>query len=303
MTEFNIEPIIDKVNILEEIFDAVRLVDPIRKKVVYYSLNKEIKKLNENDHCYDFWARDKICDNCISVRALNENETYTKLEFNGEKIFMITTSNVDIGDTKLVIELLKDITESGIVEEFKNNSIQGIYKLLDKQNELLVKDELTKVYNRRYINERLPFDIADNMMNDSNLSIIMADIDKFKNINDTYGHIVGDKILHDFANLLQSCVRKNHDWVARYGGEEFIVLLKNTNEEQGYFVAEKLRKKIEDFVFQYDDISIKITSSFGISTINQNSIEVDSLINKADKNLYIAKRNGRNKVVSDKFNI
>ncbi|MFR7934933.1 MAG: GGDEF domain-containing protein [Clostridium perfringens] len=124
----------------------------------------------------------------------------------------------------------------------------------------------------------------------------MVDIDSFKKVNDTYGHLVGDKILRDFAKALNNNIRENSDWIGRYGGEEFIIVLNNTNMKNGVKVAEKLRKIIEKMSFDYDEISVKITASFGVCEVSEKEDPFDTIKN-ADEKLYMAKMAGRNKTV------
>ena len=169
-------------------------------------------------------------------------------------------------------------------------------------NERAVKDDLTGLYNRRYINERLPLDIKYSKISENPLSIIMVDIDFFKKINDNYGHVNGDKVLMDFSNLVLKSIRSNIDWIGRYGGEEFIIVLKDTDLKNTYFVAEKIRKKLENTTFKYDDININITASFGIYSISDYDIEFSDLLSKVDKNLYQAKANGRNRTIINQEN-
>jgi diguanylate cyclase (GGDEF)-like protein len=122
----------------------------------------------------------------------------------------------------------------------------------------------------------------------------MADIDFFKDVNDTYGHVIGDKVLKDFAALISESINNDSCWAARYGGEEFIIVLNNIDIETSYEVAEKIRKRLEEKIFVYDEIHIKITSSFGVYCVDNKKIEINDLINEVDKNLYKAKQSGRN---------
>ena len=164
-------------------------------------------------------------------------------------------------------------------------------------NDTAIRDELTGMYNRRYINERLQLDINDSMISNKPLCVVMADLDFFKDVNDNYGHVVGDWVLKDFAQILSSSVRSDSDWVGRYGGEEFLIVLRNTDGNSAFEVIEKIRKLVQENVFEYKDIKIKITSSFGGYIIMNEKITIDELINRADKNLYSAKNSGRNKTI------
>lgn len=129
------------------------------------------------------------------------------------------------------------------------------------------------------------------------LSLVMFDIDFFKNVNDTYGHACGDTILKDIASLIFGGIR-GQDMAARYGGEEFIVMLFDTDEDAAFKVAERIRHVIEEHCFTHDNACLRLTISAGISVFcpEHNKVSVRHLIDQADKALYDSKRNGRNRV-------
>lgn len=290
-----VEEIKERLSIFKNLYDIVRIVDPFEKKSLIIDNNDEI---NLEDFCYEFWRRDLACENCVCMRAYLNNDTFVKVEHSGEKTFLITASPVTFDEKTYVAELLKDITTSGNIIYSKNGE-KDIKTLISEMNEKIITDELTKVYNRRYINERLPVDINDSITNGKVLSIILADIDFFKNINDNYGHLIGDKVLQDFAKILSCSIKKDTSWVARYGGEEFLIVLNNNESEDGYEVAERIRKLLNKTTFIYDDTKINLTCSFGVYGLKNKKMNIDELISKADKNLYEAKLSGRNKTVSN----
>ncbi|MPN42749.1 putative diguanylate cyclase DgcT [bioreactor metagenome] len=125
----------------------------------------------------------------------------------------------------------------------------------------------------------------------------MADIDFFKVVNDTYGHLIGDKVIRDIAKLIQASIRKDQDWVGRYGGEEFLITLNNTDVKDAFIVCEKIRKIIENTTFEYEEAKVKVTASFGVYGIVSTKLDIEGFINAADKSLYAAKVTGRNKTV------
>lgn len=292
-----LESLIDNLSMLEKLYDVIRIVEPLKKKNIYYE-NDEVKILDSN--CYDFWKGEKYCPNCVSMRAYNENDTFVKFEYNKEKIYMVMASPIFINDDKYVIEMLKDVTNTGVIENFYNKTTTEIQSFLNEMNDKIIKDELTGVYNRRFINERLPIDIFKSISLKSPLSVVMLDIDFFKSINDNYGHFIGDSILSNLALLINNSIRKDSDWVARYGGEEFIIALDNTDNDTAYKISEEIRKKVEEKVFEYEGNRIKITLSLGIYTLDKDTPDknsVDFMINYADEKLYEAKRTGRNKTI------
>ena len=123
----------------------------------------------------------------------------------------------------------------------------------------------------------------------------MLDIDHFKNVNDSYGHVVGDEVIRHIAALIQHHARES-DVSGRYGGEEFTVLLSDTTVEQGNVFAERLRKEVEESVVKYNDIDIKYTISIGIAEIDPSIKTYEAWIECADAALYKSKENGRNRI-------
>ncbi|KPU43737.1 response regulator PleD [Oxobacter pfennigii] len=291
-----LESLLDKLHIFEKMYNAMRIVDPVRKTVL------ELKNgdLSYGEHpCFDIWMKNAICDNCISMRAFIENDTVFKIESMGDKIYMVTAVPVNVMARKLIVELLKETTQNLVFGDAQHGQDVRIFTMIEHMNRVAVKDALTEVFNRRYINERLPVDLLNAYAKDEPLSIIFADLDFFKKVNDTYGHMAGDAVLKEFAGLLDQHISKDKDWVARYGGEEFMLCLTNTHKSAAVEVAERIRKSMENKVFTVGSNSISITCSFGVHTIDENSRDAtaDEVIELVDKKLYEAKRLGRNRVV------
>ncbi len=156
---------------------------------------------------------------------------------------------------------------------------------------LAIKDPLTNIYNRRHFNEEIRREIDRAARYERKLSVVMLDIDHFKNVNDIFGHQAGDSVLCELAMLVEKHIRKT-DIFARYGGEEFCILMPETDIADAAGFAEKLRDIIERSAFKNIE---KITASFGVSEYRKDD-DLFSLIKRADDALYIAKNKGRNRV-------
>ena len=167
-----------------------------------------------------------------------------------------------------------------------------LYKKLEK---ISLTDSLTHLPNRRYFMERYEDEFRRSEKFKFDLSFLMVDIDHFKNYNDTFGHLAGDVILREVANLLKENIREI-DFVGRFGGEEFSIFLPQTSKEQAISVSERLREKIAESEIQAYDEKVKLTISIGVATFPENSRDKDLLIEVADKALYQAKQKGRNRV-------
>jgi len=161
---------------------------------------------------------------------------------------------------------------------------------------LAITDPLTGLYNIRHFFKLAEIEVSKLKRHKKTCSCLMIDIDYFKNINDTYGHIVGDKVLIEVGKRIKQGIR-DYDILARYGGEEFIILLPETDLENAIAVAERIRKNIASSEIEInDEVKIPVTVSIGVASANGNDIILDELIKKADRALYITKNSGRNKV-------
>ena len=157
-------------------------------------------------------------------------------------------------------------------------------------------DALTNLPNRRGIQKFIDHEINRAKRQQEHLTLILSDIDRFKQVNDNYGHDGGDIALRHVADLFKEVIR-DQDGVARWGGEEFLFVLPTTNENNGVVLAEKIRARLETTPVQIQNTSLTITASFGVAQINLAN-GLNNALSLADKALYKAKEKGRNKVLS-----
>jgi len=178
----------------------------------------------------------------------------------------------------------------------RESELLEINSLLDVRSKQLEDksktDSLTGAFNRQGIEEAIRVGLWEWRSQKKPLSLVLIDIDHFKNINDTYGHATGDHVLSALSNIVKQHIRTN-DLFARWGGEEFVLLCRDTRIEQANLIAEKIRELIEHFEFKDN---LQVTASFGVATLNANET-LEQLFNHADKALYEAKHQGRNRVV------
>jgi len=180
------------------------------------------------------------------------------------------------------------------ISELEKESIE-LKVSLAKKNKEAMYDVLTAIPNRLFYEKRVKEDIGRWKRFDTPLSLAVWDVDKFKSVNDTYGHKAGDKVLKAIAQILNKRIRET-DFLARYGGEEFVMLLPGTVEEETLRLANELRQAVEACAFHYNDESVDITISCGISGFRQGD-ELNAVFERADKALYQAKEAGRNRCV------
>ena len=170
-------------------------------------------------------------------------------------------------------------------------------KLQQNLYNMAIHDPLTGAFNKRYLAERIDQEVAFAWRRGRPLSLIILDIDRFKQVNDNYGHHVGDEVLREVARFVQSSLRLE-DIFSRFGGEEFVVLMRDTDTEMARQVAERLRCGIEDLSIQSGEQSLSVTISAGIAvTTDSTCTSSMDLFSQADRRLYTAKNTGRNRVV------
>ena len=167
--------------------------------------------------------------------------------------------------------------------------------LYKKMQELAITDSLTQLFSRRHFLDRFKEELNRSRKFKYSFSFLMVDIDKFKEFNDKYGHLVGDAILREVSRTIKETIRQI-DFVGRYGGEELSIILVETGKEQARFAAERLRQAVEAQNIRVYDEELKVTISIGIATFSRGRETVEKLIESADKALYVAKQTGRNKV-------
>jgi diguanylate cyclase (GGDEF)-like protein len=155
-----------------------------------------------------------------------------------------------------------------------------------------VTDTLTGIYNRYYFNSALEKEIHRAHRYERSFALLMFDLDHFKNVNDTYGHAVGDRVLVSLSNLVASCLRES-DIFARIGGEEFVIILPETGEELSLEIAERIRKNVEAHSFEPVK---KVTISIGLVR-HRPEEDLEELLKRVDSALYAAKNSGRNRVI------
>lgn len=159
----------------------------------------------------------------------------------------------------------------------------------------MMTDPLTGLYNRMAIMEFGEKEIADAERANKKVALVLIDIDRFKYINDSYGHLFGDQVLQSIGNIIKNALRPGDD-VGRYGGDEFVLIVRNAEEENLFSMLENLRTSIENLNFPFDSVYVKVSISIGAHIATHNSYNLNAMLATADAALYEAKRNGRNSI-------
>jgi diguanylate cyclase (GGDEF)-like protein len=200
--------------------------------------------------------------------------------------------------------LIKPVHEAELIARLNAGrrilNLEHSLRAANQRNRILsITDALTGTFNRRYLMEQLPRELERCRRYAYPLSVLMCDVDHFKEINDARGHAAGDEVLQQFAARVQKPIRSNSDWVARYGGEEFLIVLPETAHEGAVIVAEKIRTLISSTPFTTRVGDAVVTASFGVASTGPSgpdiALKVDELIRTADECMYRSKQGGRDR--------
>lgn len=184
-----------------------------------------------------------------------------------------------------------------VPESNKLDVIKKINFMYSHTRHLSLTDPLTGLYNRRHLDNNLEREFLRAKRYENDLSIAVIDIDFFKKVNDTHGHLCGDYVLKEVSYMILDTLRKT-DMVFRYGGEEFVAILTETPLEKAVIPLERLREKVENYPFSFGGKELKVTISIGVSSSEKEFANAGDFLDSADKALYNAKNNGRNRVIT-----
>lgn len=287
MDRITLNEIKDKLEFFHKMYDAVRLIDPLHKNVMECQ-NSDM--IIAKEACYHYWGDNKICDNCISMRSYQEDKSLVKMEKSRNAVFLVTAIPITTHDSPAVLELLKNVTDTMFVGSGEYNKSEMLTKYVEEITNAIVKDPLTLLFNRRYVDERLPVDIVEATLADKPLSLCFLDLDNFKAINDTYGHEAGDKAIRTVSEIIISNIDCNKSWAARFGGDEFLVCLNGTREEDAQLIMKKIQRDVCDLPIYSEKDTIKLSLTYGIKTMEDTPLTAAELIREADKVMYLAKQ-------------
>lgn len=251
------------------IFDIARLVDPgicveLTKRDEGYTLKK-------SEHCYAVWKKKRRCENCISQEVLRTHKPQTKLETRESDIYYVLASFIEVDGRPYSLELVKRIKSDDMFER------ENVLNQLLVRNWQVYMDSVTKVYNRRYYDERLK-----NL--EGRFSFAMIDMDNFKHINDRFGHQAGDAALYRAAQTIKSQIRSD-DELVRYGGDEFFLLFRDLPQQILEKKLQSIRAALDEIIIEeYPElhISVSIGGAFAAGRISRT-------IRRADLAMYQAK--------------
>lgn len=282
--------------LIDVLYDSFKVIDPETKRVMEFH---DGRPQPTEKYCYDHWKRDTPCENCISFPLKSETRDMVRLFSADGCVYIVRALPVEGTEPPLVVEFFKDVTD-GLLYSAGGSYGDEKYILdaVSNLDAMVIRDQLTKLYNRRYLDTRLPADIRAAVEGKTALSVIFIDVDNFKHINDTYGHTTGDLVLQATAKALQSCIDGDSDWIARFGGDEFVVCLTDADSTAARRIAERIRKAVGAAAVPFGAETIHFTISAGIETMSGTARTATEMLAAADRNMYSSKHCGKNCVTA-----
>lgn len=270
-----------------EIYDWFRLVNPDNNEV--YSLVNGKAVLSGDGPCYKLWNRDSPCENCVSRCGCRNSTQYMKLEYMGGRVHMVVSKPVVVDNQQFALELIMDVTRSIVVQdEFHHNHEQiGIAELIEKVNRLSISDVFTGIYNNAYIKNKIS-ELVHSIQTQP-FSILILDIDKFKQVNDHYGHLAGDTVIQTIATMLDTEFKLPGHSVGRMGGDEYCVVLENCALNEAEYYAQDIGRKISTHLYEGQGEYFTVEVSIGVGEYVPGE-ELYGFIERVDLTLYEVKR-------------
>ena len=265
--------ILQNIRCLQSVFDIVRFVDPATYDVL--ELNEEGVLRHTKQHCAAFWNNEGTCANCTSARAYAQKSTLNKLEFTSTDMYFVVSKYLNLNGTPCVLELLSRLDEGRWIDT------NGTRLLLDRNhdgNMDLFLDPVTDTYSRRYYETyRAHLEGME--------SIAIIDANRFKQVNDSFGHPAGDAVLREIARAIKGCIRKT-DILIRYGGDEFLLLFPNMGEEILERKMQEISEAVENIrIADYPELRLSISIG-GVTGVHP----ITEAIRQADLRMYAQKQ-------------
>ena len=291
LTFDHLEHAVEKAAVLKEFCYGVRIVRVNDGAVLYTSVPLTGTDFSSNRVILEI-GEAGVLSGARSERSLVAGKN--------QESFEVTSVSVLVGDQPCALEMIQPRRSVISAISGESDDLEDTQRYLSGTiGNLVLKDSLTGLYNRRYIDEHLPAALCTAYDRGEPLAVIFVDVDQFKQVNDKHGHMAGDLVLQHVAELMQKTIRRTDSWVARYGGDEFVICLPGVDYAAAQRIANRLRLAIMSERFSLEGGVINLTCSFGVQSVERNDFQLTALmlLHRADEKLYQAKHAGRNIVM------
>lgn len=291
----------NEINILLRYFKIIRLVSPETCKT--YTLSDD--KLIPDMACYTVWNRGRRCEHCLSKKILDTHSYGTKLESISGHIFIVISKYIKLEEREFALEMVTDLTDmTGLGQE--EHVIVEIRRL-QEENSRLLRDILTNCYSRYYMETYFHEYVHAAKSTGQELCIAMFDMDNFKDINDKYGHTIGDAVLQSCGHFwLKYFDIRHQSFITRYGGDEFVIIAITNGYDEFCQRIASLETSMRKNIVLSDGRTIPFSFTIGCACLSEispqsNRSDLEALLSLADSRMYMGKNSGRNRIIAHSF--
>lgn len=269
------------------IFEYYRVVDPDTHLIYDY---QDGCLVNTGEICYAIWKRDTPCRNCISRQVCRDGQQMMKMEYLEDQVMLILSVPIILEGRPYALELVKDVTRSMTFYNVKTNEHTGIMQAILTMNEAVNRDAFTGLYNKLFITEQLSKEIGWALETGSSLTAAVMDIDHFKEVNDRYGHMAGDRVLKGIVECIRAAMADRDGWAGRMGGDEFFLLFRDMEEPEAEDLCRRLSDRIAARQMEYGEERFRVTVSIGVRAFDPKVHTPEGYLNSIDQAMYGKKR-------------
>ena len=287
-----------EIEALRRTFHTIRLVSP-ENCMAYYIKDNE---LTTDTLCYKIWNRKRCCKYCISRQVLDSQGQCAKLESIDSHIFIVIAKYISLEGKNFTMEMITELADiSGLAH---NEHVLVEIRRLQEENSRLIRDPLTGCYTRHYMDSYFENYMLETEQQSQELCIALMDVDNFKDINDKYGHDIGDEILKSFSQFwLKYFDYQHHSFITRYGGDEFIIVSMSEHYEEFCNRITSLSSSMRKSIVLDDGHTVPFSFTIGCASMNEVKKKLghpqrEALVKLADKRMYLGKNTGRNRIVT-----
>lgn len=287
--DFTKEEALTLLRVMKDENETVRLVDPVSQRVY----DEALRQYQGDTPCCKLWGRCERCENCTSLSALQTRSRAYKLELYNQNTYWVASRFLRIDGTPYIMETVDDVTKSLMMDSNRRDEIGS---LIQNYNHLLITDAMTGAYNRRFLDENFMPSLECCHERGLTVNLAVMDIDRFKQVNDVYGHRAGDQLLRDVAGFwrlhFDSRKKDRERLVVRYGGDEFLVITCGIRPEQFRREIERDYEQMRKICYYAPDTQIPFSLAFGLSTSDEfvGAWDWKELFDRADQEMYDRKK-------------
>lgn len=266
------------------LFDQVRIVNPRTKKILLEQAHVEPNSSSQHA-CYQLWNRQAMCENCISLQALERLQTTEKWEYRKDEIFYVLATPIEVAGTHYVMEMVRKVNDTTLVQTLAGERSHMKTAIRELQSELL-RDNLTGCYNRKYLTQTLP-----RLLKTARPVVVAVfDLNDFKRLNDTYGHLAGDQVLIAVGERFQKLMQREPITITRLGGDEFVAVFQPEGAAAIEPTIVMLREQFTSATITLaDSTKLSVYASCGY-TVSQPGDSITMLLARADEAMYLDKK-------------